>query len=161
MLNIKKLCCLLFLSSLSIPSFALKCRSENQLFELDRKYENAIQVSDADTLEKLLDDKYIWVHNQLSMVETKSDLITRVSDEAYTPPLSRKSSYQRASRRDQTWVLMGVTEVNHIKPLDSKPNNIRVNRYFFTKTYVHSGRKCRLISSMTTKMEAVDISADY
>ncbi|MBX2859393.1 MAG: nuclear transport factor 2 family protein [Cellvibrionaceae bacterium] len=160
MLDMKKFLCLLIFVLLSGETFALPCRNEAQLRELDRRYENAILVSDADTLEKLLDDKYIWVHNQVSMIETKRDLITRVSDDTYAPPLSRKSSYQRASRRDGTWVLMGVTEVNQAKPIESNPNNIRMNRYFFTKTYVNTGRYCRLISSMTTKMEAIDISAD-
>jgi len=132
-------------SFLAMKSFAFDCKNEEQLHLLDQAYETAILESDVTTLDKVLDDQYTWVHNRVSAIESKQDLIARVTNPSYSKPLSRTPNFQSTYKQDRTWVVTGLSEVNSAKPLATDPDNIRSNRYFFMRTYVRSGKSCRLL----------------
>lgn len=119
------------------------CLTKENLKKLDLQWEQALLVSDADFLNTLLADEFIWVHNHNSMTDSKEALVKRAADP------KQKASGDTRSRvsRDVTVALQGNTGVvSGITVVDRGPTP---TTYHFMRTYVKTGDKCYLLGNHT------------
>ena len=119
------------------------CLTRENLKSLDLQWEHALLVSDADFLDQLLADEFIWVHNHNSMTDTKEALVSRSKDpkrQATGSTRSRISSEVSVAIHGKTGVVSGITIV------DRGPSP---TTYHFMRTYSEIDGKCYLLGNHT------------
>ncbi|WP_304238558.1 nuclear transport factor 2 family protein [Jiulongibacter sediminis] len=119
------------------------CLTKENLLKLDLQWEQALLVSDADFLSKLLADEFIWIHNHNSMTDSKEALVKRAADP------NRKATGDTKSRisRDVTVAIQGSTAVvTGITVVDRGPTP---TTYHFMRTYARKDGKCYLLGNHT------------
>lgn len=128
------------------------CLPVEKLIDRDRQYEEAMRVGDATFLEKLLADNYVWVHNLASSIDTKETILAKAKNPQEVPK-SRTTSEVQAHSLQNTVVLRGLSCVDKWNE-DGK--TWRTSRYQFMRTYVSTGKTCKLLSVQTMKVWSSD-----
>ncbi len=140
----KIICTVFVLMGLSFVSVVAQesCLNPNRLTSLDASWEKALLESDANHLKSLLLEDFIWVHNHASLIDSKSELIKRVSDRKgdATHTRSRTSKDVKVIIAGATGIVTGFTFVDR----GPTPAN-----YHFMRTYVEIDGNCFLIANHT------------
>lgn len=139
---------LLLCSIVAASAQANQCLSEKSLRDLDQRYEDALRLGDVQFLQGLLAEDFVWVHNLAVDIESKSRLLARMQTQQENAR-ARKISDVTMHRLDKTVVVSGLSSVEKVNPGDE---SISASRYRFMRTYVASGKRCRLLSVQTMKV---------
>jgi len=142
----------ILVSLASAAASANKCLPVESLIALDSKYEEAMRTGDSAFLENLLADNYVWVHNLASSIDTKETILTKAKNPAEVPK-ARTTSDVQGHVLQNTVVLRGLSSVDKWNP-DGK--TWRTSRYQFMRTYVNTGKTCKLLSVQTMKVWSSD-----
>ncbi|MDG1276038.1 MAG: nuclear transport factor 2 family protein [Algoriphagus sp.] len=141
----KSLSCLI--SIFIIMSFSAKaqqsCMTEENIKALDAKWEEANLNPDPEFMESLLAEKFIWVHNHYSSVDSKETVVEsrkRQKANGDSNNYSRTQSDVKVAITGNTAIVTGFTYID--RPVD--PTN-----YHFMRTYVEIGGKCLLVGNHT------------
>ena len=142
----------ILLSGLSVSSVMAQksCLDPENLKNLDSQWEKALLDSDAEFLESLLADDFIWVHNHASMVDSKEALLKRASNpnvRATGDTKSRVSKDVKAIVLGSTGVVIGITIV------DRGPTP---TTYHFMRTYTVVDGKCYLLANHTMAIPDIE-----
>ncbi len=116
------------------------CLDHKALLNLDQQWEQALLERNADFLDRLLADDFIWVHNHASQTDSKESLIGDLKSMTSSGMRSRVSSDVQARVLGQTGVVTGFTVVERTSS---------VTRYNFMRTYVEVDGRCRLLANHT------------
>lgn len=141
-----------FLGLAAIHVQASQCLQAENLQRLDQQYEEALRVGNVQFLHELLAEDFIWVHTLAVDIENKQALLTRLRQEQEITQ-SRTSSEITQHRLHKTVVLSGVSSVKKLNP---DGQTVRVYRYRFLRTYVASGKHCRLLAVQTMNISSSD-----
>lgn len=134
--------------ALPVVAQAAPCLPIPDLIARDSQYEEAMRVGDPAFLEKHLADDFVWVHNLVSSIDAKADLLARARKPASIPK-ARTTSEVKAHVLGDTVVLRGLSSVD---TWNADGKTWRTNRYQFMRTYVNSAGECRLLSVQTMKV---------
>ncbi|MEN2280999.1 nuclear transport factor 2 family protein [Algoriphagus sp. SE2] len=119
------------------------CMTEENIKALDAQWEEAILHPDPDFLESILADKFIWVHNHYSMVDTKETTVEsrkRQKARGGSNIKSRTQSDVKVAITGNTAIVTGFTDVD--RPVNPA-------KYHFMRTYVEVNGKCLLVGNHT------------
>lgn len=147
---------LIFLFFAAAQADANPCLQDKNLQRLDQQYEEALRVGDTNFLNELLAEDFVWVHNLEADIENKKELLTRLQQQL-DQVQTRRSSDITFHRLDKTAVLSGISSV---EKLNADGETVRVSRYRFLRTYVASGKQCRLLAVQTMKLSTSDKVAE-
>jgi hypothetical protein len=136
----------------SVAANANKCLPVESLIVLDSKYEEAMRMGDAAFFKNLLADNYVWVHNLAASIDTKETILVKAKNPAEIPK-ARTTSDVQGHVLHNTVVLRGLSSVDKWNP-DGK--TWRTSRYQFMRTYVNTGKTCKLLSVQTMKVWSSD-----
>lgn len=140
---------LLFFAAAS--ACADSCLDNKPLFELDQRYETAMQQRDGKFLQQLLADEFYWVHNLASLKEGKAELLARIQNEVQ--PKARRSHDLSARRLQNTAVVEGLVSV---EKWNADGKTFRTSRYQVTRTYVAVNGECKLLAVQSMKVWSSD-----
>jgi hypothetical protein len=87
-----------------------ECCSGSRLIERDARYEEAMRIGDADFLQDLLADDFVWVHSLASATDTKAVVLAKTA-EAPAGYKSRSASEVKAHALGDSVVLRGQSTV--------------------------------------------------
>lgn len=127
---------------------ANQCLTAKSLRNLDQRYEDALRVGDVKFLQRLLAEEFVWVHNLAVDIESKPRLLARMQAQQENTK-ARKISDVTLHRLEKTAVVSGLSSVEKVNPGDE---TVSASRYRFMRTYVASGKECRLLSVQTMKV---------
>ena len=143
---------LLLFGFVAIDASAQSCLPVKELIALDTRYEEATRIGDADFLQNLLADDFVWVHNLASVIENKSVIIARANSPQDIPK-ARTTSEVNAHVLQNTVVLRGLSSVDK---WNADGKTWRTSRYQFMRTYVSTSKGCKLLSAQTMKVWSSD-----
>lgn len=131
--------CILFCSS----SVFAQTWTSDQLKQIDRSWEEVNLSPDPDFLESFLAEDFIWVHNHMSMVDSKEDVVKRAKNAVKNPNNNTRSR----DSRDVKVIIDGSTAiVTGITLVDRGPTP---TTYHFMRTYVLKGNQWQLLANHT------------
>ena len=139
----KKSLALLFLFLLFSYATQAQAPSKEQLLDLDIAWEKALLTSDADFLEKLLAEDFVWVHNHASLVDGKANAVARAKRIQAGQADNTKG---RATRNQQVVMLENTGVVSGFTVVDRPPSPVT---YHFMRTYVWIDGKFLLLANHT------------
>ncbi len=119
------------------------CMTEASIKALDAQWEESNLHPNPDFFEKTLAENFIWVHNHLSMVDSKESLIQSAKRKkaAGTSNIrSRTQSDVKVAITGNSAIVTGITFINR----DPDPT-----RYHFMRTYVEVNGTCFLTGNHT------------
>jgi hypothetical protein len=119
------------------------CMTEASIKALDAQWEEAILHPDPDFMESLLAEKFIWVHNHYSSVDSKKTAIEsrkRQKANGGSNIKSRTQSDVKVAITGNTAIVTGFTYVDR---------EVNPARYHFMRTYVEIDGKCLLVGNHT------------
>ncbi len=129
---------------LSFSAFAQRsCMTEANIKALDAQWEEAILNPDPDFMESLLAEKFIWVHNHYSSVDTKESAIESRKRQKANGGSNIKSRIQsdvKVAITGNTAIVTGFTNVDR---------EVNPAKYHFMRTYVEINGKCFLVGNHT------------
>lgn len=116
------------------------CLDDESVIALDAGWERAYLERDVAFLETLLADDYTWVHTHATVIDTRQDVLDRVSAGGEWTMVSREQSDVEVRRLGSTAVVGGYTVVRHAD---------RATRYRFMRAYVEVDGTCLLLANQT------------
>jgi len=117
--------------------------TEDQLKKIDRSWEEVNLSPDPDFLEAFLAEDFIWIHNHMSMVDSKEDVVKRAKNAVKNPNNNTRSR----DSRDVKVIIDGSTAiVTGITVVDRGP---KPTTYHFMRTYVRKGNQWQLLANHT------------
>lgn len=134
---------LLVFSSRFMASAQTTCMTEENIKLLDAKWEEANLHPDPDFFESTLGEEFVWVHNHVSMVDSKGTVVEGAKKKKAAGTSNTRSRVQRDVKvaiTGNTAVVTGITVVDR----GPEPTT-----YHFMRTYVEIGGKCLLIGNHT------------
>ncbi len=133
----------ILLSGLSVTSVIAQksCIEPENLKNLDSQWEKALLDSNAEFLEAILADDFIWVHNHASMIDSREALLKRTSN-----PNAPGNTKSRVSKDVKVIVLGSTGVVTGITIVDRGPSP---TTYHFMRTYTEVDGKCYLLANHT------------
>lgn len=126
--------------------YAATCSTDAELKALDTRYEQALRQGDSEFLAGLLAAEFIWVHNQASDIEDRTELLTRMNP-LVDPPQSRTTRDLSIHRQGNTAVIAGISQVERA----AEHGSVRMD-YRFMRTYVSDSEGCQLLAVQTMKV---------
>ena len=127
-----------------IPTFAQKnCLTTAYIQALDARWEEANLHPDPDFMKTTLGEKFVWVHNHASMIDSKAAVVQRAIAQKANGVSDTKSRIQREVTVEitgNTAIVTGFTVV------DRSPTP---TTYHFMRTYVEVAGQCLLIGNHT------------
>jgi hypothetical protein len=108
---------------------------------LDGKWEEANLHPNPDFMESTLAKEFVWVHNHVSMIDTKVDVLGRTKTQKANGASDTKSRIQsevKVAITGKTAIVTGITIVDRA-PIPTK--------YHFMHTYVEVEGKCFLVGN--------------
>lgn len=136
--SILSLVCLLF--SLMVSA---QTSQEKKLLELDLAWEKALLESDVDFLENILAEDFIWVHNHASLIDGKSEVVSR----ARRIQQGQEDNTKGRASKNQKIIVMGKTAVvSGFTVVDRGPSP---TTYHFMRTYVQVKNGYKLLANHT------------
>ena len=129
--------------TLSIHWFAVAQTQTDQLLQIDLGWEKALLSSDADYLEDLLADEFVWVHNHAGQIDGKDQAVTR----AKRIKAGQADDTRDRISRDQQVVILGTTGVvSGYTVVDRGP---KPTTYHFMRTYALINGNWKLLANHT------------
>lgn len=129
--------------TLSIHCFAVAQTQTDQLLQIDLGWEKALLSSDADYLEDLLADEFVWVHNHAGQIDGKDQAVTR----AKRIKAGQADDTRNRTSRDQQVVILGTTGVvSGYTVVDRGP---KPTTYHFMRTYALINGNWKLLANHT------------
>lgn len=119
------------------------CMTVEHIKLLDAKWEEANLHPDPDFFESTLGEEFVWVHNHLSMVDSKETVVEGAKKKKAAGTSNTRSRIQRDVKvaiSGNTAVVTGITVV------DRGP---QPTTYHFMRTYVELNGKCYLVGNHT------------
>jgi hypothetical protein len=117
------------------------CLDDTELRALDAGWERAVLEGDADFLDGLLADRFVWVHDHASSIDSKESLLAWVvGNRTASTMRSREQSEVETRRLGSSAVVMGYTVV------DREGGK---TRYRFMRMYVETASGCQLLANQT------------
>ncbi len=120
-----------------------RCLTPENLRALDAAWEKAQLDSDVETLQSMLAEEFLWVHNHASTIDDKAAVLDRARRHLsnHTPNANSRIS------RDLTATVSGATGiVSGYTVVDREPGPVT---YHFMRTYVEREGKCYLLANQT------------
>ena len=131
---------LVLLASCGPANLADSCLGTEAVIEMDAGWEKALLENDANHLERLLADDFVWVHDHASHIDTKEGLLQSVASREESGMKSRVRSDIEVRTLDNTSVVTGYTVVTR---------ESGSTRYRFMRTYVETSGSCLLLANQT------------
>ncbi len=131
---------LVLLASCGPANVADSCLDTNSVIQLDAGWEKALLENDANHLDRLLADDYVWVHNHASHIDTKEGLVESIASRAESGMISRVQSDIEVRTLGDTAVVTGYTIVTRESGSTT---------YRFMRTYVETSGSCLLLANQT------------
>lgn len=134
---------LIVFSSRFMASAQTTCMTEENIKLLDAKWEEANLHPDPDFFESTLGEEFVWVHNHVSMVDSKGTVVEGAKKKKAAGTSNTRSRVQRDVKvaiTGNTAVVTGITVVDR----GPEPTT-----YHFMRTYVEIDGKCLLIGNHT------------
>lgn len=119
------------------------CLNEKALTSLDANWEKAQLDANADFLEDLLAENFIWIHNHASLTDDKSAVVNRAKRQKESGANNTRS---RNSQEVKVIVLGSTAIVTGNTIVDRGPSPVTYN---FMRTYVEINKKCYLLANHT------------
>jgi len=119
------------------------CLTEASIKALDAKWEEKNLNPDPDFFRNNLAEKFVWVHNHASMIDTKAAVVKRAENQAESGSSNTRSRTQsdvKVAITGNTAIVTGFTMVDR----DPSPT-----LYHFMRTYVEMDGKCLLVGNHT------------
>jgi len=119
------------------------CLNAEHLKNLDASWEKAQLELDFDTLNYLLAEDFIWVHNHANTIDNKKAVLDRVNSSI------KSNNHKTKSRisKDVKVIILGKTAVvTGFTIVDRGPEP---TTYKFMRTYVEINDKCYLLANQT------------
>lgn len=139
----KQLQTLLFFIFFPFAFLHAQSPQETQLIKLDLAWEKALLNSDVAFLEDLLADNFVWVHNHASLIDGKSEVVTR----AKNIQAGQADNTQGRASREQKVVFLGETAVvSGYTVVDRPPSPVT---YHFMRTYAKVKGQYKLLANHT------------
>lgn len=136
--SILLLVCLLFSWMVSAQS-----PKDKKLLDLDLAWEKALLESDVDFLENILAKDFIWVHNHASLIDGKTEVVSR----ARKIQQGQTDNTRGRTSKDQKVTVMGKTAVvSGLTVVDRGPSP---TTYHFMRTYVQVKNGYKLLANHT------------
>jgi ketosteroid isomerase-like protein len=126
-------------------SFVVSAQSsqEKKLLELDLAWERALLESDVAFLENILAEDFIWVHNHASLIDGKTEVVSR----ARRIQQGQTDNTKGRTSKDQKVIVMGKTAVvSGLTEVDRGPSP---TTYHFMRTYVQTRKGYKLLANHT------------
>ncbi|MEM9326784.1 MAG: nuclear transport factor 2 family protein [Bacteroidota bacterium] len=119
------------------------CLDAEKLMALDAQWERALLENDAEVLEELLADDFIWVHNHAGTVDDKAK---RVAAAKRAKANNRSNTRSRTQREVKTLILGSTGVVTGFTVVDRGPTPTTYN---FMRTYALVDGSCKLLANHT------------
>jgi len=120
-----------------------RCLTTENLKKLDASWEKAQLELDFDTLDSLLAEDFIWVHNHANTIDNKTAVLERVNRYLKSNNRNTKSRISK----DVKVIILGATGiVSGYTVVDRGPVP---TTYKFMRTYVETNGKCYLLANQT------------
>lgn len=119
------------------------CMQQDNLLKIDASWEKAQLDLDLATVESIMAEDFIWVHNHANTIDDKAAVLERVERYVRTNNRSTKSRISN----DVIVIISGSTAIVSGYTIIDKGSSSTT--YHFMRTYVESDGKCYLIANHT------------
>ena len=130
------------------------CLDEAELKRIDAQFEQSLVTVDHVWLSSLLSEEFLWIHNQVSSVDTKDSLIGRMrSPGRQSANKSRVVAEVAVRRAGNAAVITGHTRVERTEEYVKRTGSAPTPTYHFMRTYVLVDGRCLLLGNHTYRMQ--------
>jgi len=143
--------------TVSLPSAsgaaASSCVGTEEIRKTDRRYEESLITGDAEFLDNLLAEEFIWVHNHAGTVDTKESLLQKQRTRRFGPASeSRDSADVEVRQKGSVAVVTGFTTVVRPDEFVKQTGALKSAKYHFMRTYVVINDECLLLANHTMQI---------
>ena len=153
----RSIAAILVVSTVTWPAIlqaAESCLEEVELKRIDGQFEQDLVTGNRAFLEDLLAEEFLWIHNQVSSVDTKKSLVGDLVGRDRQPVSRSRVQFEVQIRRaGDTAVITGYTRIERHEDYVKRTGSARTPTYHFMRTYALVDGRCLLLGNHTMLMQ--------